>query len=778
MPEYPIVPGRGLNTNDAKKYRLDFLKEHGIEIPFIADSRLDEQQIRHNVESYIGSVEIPIGLAGPLLFNEEKAGAYVYAPAGTLEGALVASMNRGAKVVSQSGGFNAVVLHQKMIRSPMFVFKNLESCVTFKSWVEKQFDQVKEIAEQYSNHAKLIALSSFIASRSVHLKFVYTTGDASGQNMTTNCTSHAMQWIKEQFKLECAIEPVQVVIEGNAASDKKVSHFSIQHGRGIHVVAACELKDHEIRKTLRVNAEEMLNALNQSQIMSRFDGMIGYNINVANAIAAIFVATGQDLASIHESGVGLLNLEKTPDGLYCTLHLPSLVIGTVGGGTQLLRQNEALQMMGCAGVGKVGRFAKLIAGFALSLEISTFAAIVGGQFAKVHEKLGRNKPVDWLLRAEINEPFLEKNLKANYRERLVSVRFLEKKLVDNGLIINLTSRVNSKLTGFVPLELLLKNANSGVSGWESVLLKSKPLDIEVYQGLHYMAASIDPALADLIMAHQQLLEFKDCHLKEPYLYQMLDETGLQVSPNFYGNYIDPKREIYTFVIELLKEPNLIVFNAENNPEIWQVPQIKSVIRAISDVHIALSGLKQHLIPTEIKLFEPWKAKPLYRKFTEIICLEYEDASWQALPKQLFAFIDELEPLHQSITVPKTIIHNDFNARNVAIREDGDVCIYDWELAVYNFPHRDIVEFLSFALPLEFDEHTMMQYLRYHYSLYPTALSWEEWKPAYIYALKEYLVTRVTFYMTGKILMNYLFAERIFLNSFRMIDILSEDIKHS
>ncbi len=220
----------------------------------------------------------------------------MYAAVGTLEGALVASMNRGAKVVSKSGGFNALVVHQKMIRSPLFIFRNLEECAIFKAWVEKQFEKIKAIAEQYSNHAKLVSLSAFIASRSVHLKFVYTTGDASGQNMTTNCTSHATNWIIEHLKLDCAIEPIQFVIEGNAASDKKVSHFSIQHGRGIHVIAECELKDHEINKILRVKSEDMLRALNQSQIMSRLDGMIGYNINVTNALAAIFVATGQDLA--------------------------------------------------------------------------------------------------------------------------------------------------------------------------------------------------------------------------------------------------------------------------------------------------------------------------------------------------------------------------------------------------------------------------------------------------------------------------------------------------
>jgi hydroxymethylglutaryl-CoA reductase (NADPH) len=774
MNDYPIVPGRGLNTNDAKKYRLDFLREQGIEVPLIANTSLDEKQIRHNIESYIGTVEIPIGLVGPLLFNDKEKSDYVYAPVGTLEGALVASINRGAKVLSKSGGFNAYILHQKMLRSPMFIFKNIGECVVFKNWVEDHFKEIKTVAEQYSNHARLQEINAFIAGRSVHLKFIYTTGDASGQNMTTTCTSHAMQWMVEQLKSTIGLEPVQFVIEGNAASDKKVSHYSLQQGRGIHVVAECALKEHEIQKTLRVNSEDLLRALNQSQLMSRMDGMLGYNINVTNAIAAIFVATGQDLASIHESGIGILNMEKTDDGLYCTLHLPGLVIGTVGGGTQLPMQQEALAMMGCAGSGKVERFAKLIAGFALSLELSTFAAIVGGQFAKVHEKLGRNKPIEWLLKAEIDKAFLTQNLKTPYRDKLMAVHFLERALVENGLIINLTSKFNNKITGFVPLELVFKYTESAAPKSEQVLLKSKPLDAEVFQGLHYMAASIDPVLADLIMVHQPILEFKNCHLKETQVYQLLSAHQLQVMPLFYGHYENTTREIYTLVIELLQESELALFNTENQPILWQEEHIKAVITTISEVHQVFSELDKNSIPPTITCYEPWRAKALFTKFASIIALEYEDAIWHDRIPKLLEYIEELEDLHQAIKLPKTIIHNDFNPRNIAIRKGGAVCIYDWELAMYDFPHRDIVEFLSFVLPEDFDSNTLLSLLKYHYALQKIPLPWEDWKAVYIYSLKTFLVGRITFYLTGKIIMNYQFTDRIFTNAFRMIDMLIEE----
>ena len=299
----------------------------------------------------IGAVEIPVGIAGPLLYRKGDHEEFVYTAAGTLEGALLASMNRGAKVISNSGGFTAAVIHQKMIRSPLFIFTSLSESIIFKNWIEANFDRIKNKVEHYSNHARLQSVLTFVTGKGVHLKFVYTTGDASGQNMTTTCTWHGVLWINQHFTAECHIEPVHFVIEGNGASDKKVSSFSMMHGRGVHVVAECELEEQVIEKVLRTNSADFVRCYNQSRVLSQLDGMIGYNINVANAIAAIFVATGQDLACIHESGTGVLNVEKTEKGLYCSLNLPSLVIGTVGGGTHLAKQNEALSIMNCAGSG-------------------------------------------------------------------------------------------------------------------------------------------------------------------------------------------------------------------------------------------------------------------------------------------------------------------------------------------------------------------------------------------------------------------------------------------
>lgn len=769
--EYPIIPGRGLVTESATQMRLDFLKAQDMHIAGVAETNFAAGDIRNNIESLVGSVEIPVGLVGPLLFKNSDAGEMVYTLAATLEGALVASMNRGAKALSISGGFSAYVLHQKMIRTPMFIFKNLHESMIFKTWTEANFDNIKHVAEQYSNHAKLASILPFVVGKSVHLKFVYSTGDATGQNMSTACTWHATLWIQKNFEQQKSIEIVHFVIEGNGASDKKVSGFSMNHGRGIHVVAEAHLREDVINKILRTTSDDIVRCFNQSLAMSRLDSMVGYNINVANTIAAIFAATGQDLGSIHESSCGVLNVEKTDDGLYLSLNLPTLVIGTIGGGTHLKCQREALELMNCYGNGKVARFAQLIAGFALSLEISTYAAIVSGQFAKAHEKLGRNKPVNWLLKAEIDRKFVETCLNGSFKNREIqSLDMLHSSVVDNGILMNLTSRISNKLIGFYPFDITHNETESFEAKTERFLLKSKPLDEEVFKGLHFMAAAINTELADLISAFKNNLEYKDCHKKEILLYELLHRFKLNYSPKFYGKHIDEKREIYLFIQEFLEREKLQLFNAENEPELWEPAIVKNVIRAMTEIHQAFSDENILKDLPEIANFKPWNAAPLYRKMVELAGEDDELISPEQT-EQLLQMIDDLEQDFAALKITTTIIHNDCNPRNTAIRADGTPCFYDWELSVINIPHRDIVEFLSFAMPENFDQHLFKNYLDFHFSLYKNGENWSDWKCGYEYALKEFLVTRVSFYLTGSILMKYEFAPRIFKNSMRMRELL-------
>jgi hydroxymethylglutaryl-CoA reductase (NADPH) len=769
----PIIPGRGLVTAGSNRLRLDYLSSRSISTEQVAKTDLDVRTIQKNIESYIGTVEIPLGIVGPLLFRDDAGkDELVYTAAGTLEGALVASMNRGARALSLSGGFTANILWQRMTRAPLFMFEKEEDVPVFESFISSRFAEIKKAAESYSNHAKLLELECVSFDNFVHVRFTYTTGDASGQNMTTICTWHAMIFIVDTFSRETGIQPLDWILEGNGSSDKKISNYSTTKGRGVNVTAECFLTEAVMKEVLRTSSEKMMQAFSPSRKLAELDGMFGYNINVANAVAAIFVATGQDLACIHESSVGILNLRPTEDGLQVSLNLPNLVIGTIGGGTHLTKQAEGLKILKCDGSGKIDRFAKLIAGFALSLEISTYAAIVSGEFAKAHEKLGRNKPVDWLCRNELTGAFLG-NCLSHFDQRVLSVELKENNALENGILTHIAQRVSKKLIGFESLKLSYQNGTGGPVE-KTVLLKSKALDDEVIKGLHVIAASIDPELSDLIKEYRHELEFDGCHLKEGEAYCFLQEHSANYIPQFYGEYRNEEREIFLFMIEYLDPAQLNLFNSGNSPEQWTSVHIEEGIRTAQHFHRLFreKGLIADRVKSINREFEPWKANALYNKLVSLLIAEEEDPLRKVELEDLLDASLRLEELKEKIAVPKTVVHNDYNPRNIAVRDNGALAVYDWELAVLDYPHRDIVEFLSFVLAEDYADEELMRYLDFHYQFNRSENpSRSDWYTTYEYAITEFIITRAVFYEVAGIVIKYDFSRRILDNALRMLRIL-------
>lgn len=766
MSDYKAVPGRGLLTKTAIQLRIEYLKSLGFSLNFIERYYVDHSILQKNIESFIGTVEIPLGVVGPLLYNKNNASEQVYTAIGSLEGALVSSMNRGAKAISLSGGFQANVIHQKMVRSPLFILSNTASAIHLDAWVKSKFSEIKNIAESYSNHAKLIEIATYRDENNLHLKFVYRTGDAAGQNMTTTCTWHAILWLVKQYANEGHEIIDDFVLEGNGSSDKKVSQFLIDHGRGVKVEATVVLEENVIQRILRTSSKQLLKFYTPSKSYAKVNGMMGYSINAANAVAGIFAATGQDLASIHESSVADLDLQKHPKGLAVKLTFYSLVVGTLGGGTHLPKQKEALELMNCAGENKIERFASLIAGFALGLELSTYAAMVSGEFAKAHEKLGRNKPVEWLQWNELNSNFIKSILPKSIAENTSNIEF-SKYEVENGILMNLCKRVNRKLIGFIPVSIETKSEKI------DLLLKSKSTDIETVKGLHLMAASIDTDLCDLIIKYKDSLEYKGSHLKELSIPKFIYSNNLHVTPKYYGQYVNESREIFILAQERLHKNDLELLDSENYPELWSVKHIKDAIFAVNSVHLLYLDDLAINKPHNMAEFKVSESIPLYKKLIEIAELEEENDD------QKYATLHEhLETLSYSdltFGLPKTLIHNDFNPRNVAVRKNGEICIYDWELSVIDIPHRDIVELLSFTLPNDFDETELNTYLDYHYKIAgkPLGINGKHWKTGYVIALKEYLLTRVLFYYSAQVVMKLKFVDRIYKNCIKMLAILEK-----
>lgn len=342
--------------------------------------------LKGNIENYIGMSMIPTGIIGPVKVNGNSAKGEFIVPLATSEGALVASYNRGAKASHEAGGVTSICLEEGVQRSPVFKFENINDLSLFLNWVIGQEIIFKQITIDNSRFAKLKEMKVNVEGNHLTLTFDYFTADASGQNMVTFCTENICNYIIEN----APIQPKLWFIEGNFSGDKKATSLSFSQVRGKKVTTEIVLPKEIVEKTLLTTPAAMFNYWLSSTIGVIQSGAIGAQGHYANGLAAIFIATGQDVACVSEASVGITRMEITENGsLYAAITLPNLIVGTVGGGTSLPTQKECLQMMDCYGEGKAKKFAEIIGAVLLAGELSIAAAISAGHFSSAHKKFGR-----------------------------------------------------------------------------------------------------------------------------------------------------------------------------------------------------------------------------------------------------------------------------------------------------------------------------------------------------------------------------------------------------
>ena len=339
------------------------------------------EQLKGNIENHIGYASIPVGVIGPLRINGLNAYGDFFVPMATTEGALVASYHRGAHVISQSGGASVMCLSESISRAPCFVFNSLVDTGLFLAWVLTQVELFQEIVSGTTRHGTLIDMQTTVNGKVVYLTFEYTTGDAAGQNMVTIAT----EAICQELVNRSPIKPVKWFLEGNFSGDKKVTMLAFLMARGKKVIAETTIPATIVRKFLHTEPADMVlhsRISTQGAIMS---GSIGVQGHFANALAAIFIACGQDAACAAEAAMGLTQMEVTSAGDLCvTVTLPNLPVGTVGGGTHLPTAQECLAMVGCQGAGTSRKFAEICAATVLAGEISIVGALSAGDFGKAH----------------------------------------------------------------------------------------------------------------------------------------------------------------------------------------------------------------------------------------------------------------------------------------------------------------------------------------------------------------------------------------------------------
>lgn len=377
-------------SNKAIKDRQDFVESYtGKKLEHVTKFSFDPHISAGNCEHFTGVAQVPIGIAGPIKINGEHAMGEFLVPLATAEGTLVASYNRGIKLLNMSGGAKCTVVDDAMQRAPVFVFEDARGARNFVKWIKEHFEEIAEHAEATTSIGKLKYIDPYLANKFAYLRFNFSTGDAAGQNMVGRATFAACSWILDVYKEE---KMTHFYLESNLATDKKASQVNIMHTRGKRVTAECTIPRDVLIEVMRVEPESLQYHYQVANIGALLSGANNNGLHSANGITAMFIATGQDVANVSESSAGIFYCELTPEkDLYISITIPSLIIATYGGGTGLATQKECLEIMGCYGKGGVNKLAEIIAGVVLAGEMSLGSAISSSDWVSSHENYGRNR---------------------------------------------------------------------------------------------------------------------------------------------------------------------------------------------------------------------------------------------------------------------------------------------------------------------------------------------------------------------------------------------------
>lgn len=356
-----------------------------------AKARTNASAYQRNIESYIGTVNIPVGLAGPLRIHGHAGTTDYRVPLATTEAALVASYNRGANLLTAAGGCSACVVEEAVSRTPVFAFDRLADAKMFADFIDTHSDSLNFVVAGVTSHGQLLSVRPIIEGNHVHVDLRYRTEDASGQNMVT----FASEAICKVFLENTPVQPRHWFLEGNLSGDKKATARTLSGVRGKRVVADVRIPRELVCQKLHTTPDHMVDYWYASAIGGVMSGSTGIHGHYANGLAALYLACGQDIACVAESATGITRLERMAEGdLYASVTLPNIMVGTVGGGTGLPSAKACLDILGLAGTGNSTALAEIAAALVLAGELSIIAAFCSGDFATAHRSLSRGQPLN------------------------------------------------------------------------------------------------------------------------------------------------------------------------------------------------------------------------------------------------------------------------------------------------------------------------------------------------------------------------------------------------
>ncbi len=368
--------------------RLERLREQGYGVDHIAGDAapVDPASLKGSIEGFIGFARVPLGVAGPVRINGTAAEGEFLVPLATSEGTLVASYQHAFNAINRSGGALARSASAQVQRAPCFEFASLIEAGQFAAWLPGQQDLLAATTAGTSRYCRLTGLHPSVVGNTVYVLLEFVTGDAAGQNMVTA----AAQAISHAILANTPVQPASWLVESVLSGDKRASPMSFRTPRGRNASAEVVIPARQYGRYWRATPEVAERTWRLATNGAIQTGAVGLQGNVANALAALFIACGQDVACVSEATTALTRVEVTRDGdLYASVTLPNLIVGTVGGGTYLPTASECLAMLGCVGAGTARKFAEICAVVALAGELAIVGAMASGGFATAHASGGR-----------------------------------------------------------------------------------------------------------------------------------------------------------------------------------------------------------------------------------------------------------------------------------------------------------------------------------------------------------------------------------------------------
>jgi len=399
-PKVALIPrgkDQGYTEEDLEVRRAWLAEKTGCRLEQVAACTIPAAALRGNVENPVGSVQVPLGVAGPLRVRGEHAQGEFFVPLATTEGAVVRSYERGMVAVSRAGGAIARIWLDENRISPIFTFSDVAEAREFALRLPELGEGARRAAEATTRHGRLLRLVPHPVGRRVIVDLCFSTGDAHGMNMVSRAADAACRWLVKTLKSDpgtgrgAGVEGF--LLFSGREGEKRMAGSLLDGGKGKTVTAGVRLPRRVVRAVLGTTPEALAGLFHDTVLGHLQGGALGHNGHAANGLTALFIACGQDVANVANAALALTEMELTPEGdLHASVTLPSLVVATVGGGTGLPTARECLELLGCFGSGGAPKLAEIAAATVLAGELSFAAAIAAGETVIAHETFGRNRP--------------------------------------------------------------------------------------------------------------------------------------------------------------------------------------------------------------------------------------------------------------------------------------------------------------------------------------------------------------------------------------------------